>query len=121
MDALTAQAALVDQVEREKANEIKDKAKGASFFFSLTKSRTKRKVHLDDDVLVCSQYCKCEKSCTAHGHTRTMKSHTHTHTHTHTGWDPEFVEQRASKAKQRREARKDILVDPNPFHSSVSF
>jgi hypothetical protein len=84
MDALTAQAALVDQVEREKANEIKDKAKGASFFFSLTKSRTKRKVHLDDDVLVCSQYCKCEKSCTAHGHTRTMKSHTHTHTHTHT-------------------------------------
>ena len=30
MDALTAQAALTDQVENEKANEIKDKAKGAS-------------------------------------------------------------------------------------------
>ena len=31
----------------------------------------------------------------------------------HTGWDPEFVEQRAMKAKQRREARKDILVEPH--------
>ena len=30
MDALTAQAALADQVEKEKANELKDKAKGAS-------------------------------------------------------------------------------------------
>ncbi len=43
MDALTAQAALVDQVEREKANEIKDKAKGASFFFFLDEIKDKTK------------------------------------------------------------------------------